>query len=202
MAQLVEQCKELVASAMKDGIYRASIKVLGQYGFEGMTMDRVAEAAGVSKGSLYNYFRNKQELVHFIFDKTVEPAARKADEIVAAPVPALEKLESILRLWFEHFVTQRGMFDFLFKDPTARGLLSSAERGHHVHAIEKLRAVFQQAVSEGAFRQIDTAQVAEVFFGAVKSVIEQQIDRDEDRPVDESVDLLMDIFLHGLKRRQ
>jgi len=201
MAELVEQCKELVASAMKDGIYQASIKVLGQYGFEGMTMDRVAEGAGISKGSLYNYFRNKQELVHFIFDKTVEPASQKADEIIARPVPALEKLESILRLWFEHFVTERGMFDFLFKDPTARGLLASAERIHHVQAIEKFRTIFQQAVSEGAFRQIDTTQVAEVFFGAVKSVIEHQIDLGEDRPVDESVDLLMNVFLHGLERR-
>ena len=92
MSRLVERRKDLVATMMKDGIYEAAVQVLMQHGADGLTMDRVAEAAGVAKGSLYNYFRSKQDLVRFIHEKIVEPAKSFVLEMQRSPMPAIEKL--------------------------------------------------------------------------------------------------------------
>jgi len=54
MAQLAERRKELVTGLMKDAIYAAAVEILTKQGVDGLTMDRVAETAGVAKGSLYN----------------------------------------------------------------------------------------------------------------------------------------------------
>ena len=198
MARLTERCRDLVASAMKDGIYEAAIEVLRQHGMEGLTMDRVAEVAGVAKGSLYNYFRNKEELVRFIFEKTVEPAKRAEQEILAEPTSAVEKLESCLRVWFELLASNRGLFDLLLNDPATRRLHDPRERGNREEAIAVLRTIFQQGIEEGAFRPFDASRAAEMFFGAVMASIEHQLITGEERPVDESVGSLIDVFLHGV----
>ena len=198
MARLTERCRDLVASAMKDGIYEAAIEVLGQHGMEGLTMDRVAEIAGVAKGSLYNYFRNKEELLRFIFEKTVEPAKRAEQEILAEPTSAVQKLESCLRVWFELLARNRGLFDLLLNDPATRRLHDPRERGNREEAIAVLRTIFQQGIEEGTFRPFDVSRAAEMFFGAVMASVEQQLALGEERPVDESVGSLIDVFLHGV----
>jgi len=198
MARLTERCKDLVVSAMKDGIYEAAIEVLGEHGIEGLTMDRVAEVAGVAKGSLYNYFRNKEELIGFIFERTVEPAKRAVDQIIAEPIPAVEKLESCLRVWFELLARNRGLFDFLLNNPAVRQCHDPRERGNREEAVRKFRTIFEQGIEEGAFRPFDAGRAAEMFFGAVTASIEHQLTSGEERPVDESVSGLIDVLLHGV----
>ena len=185
MARLTDRCKDLVASAMKDGIYEAAIDVLEEHGMEGLTMDRVAEVAGVAKGSLYNYFRNKQKLVHFIFDKTVEPAKLMIDEALAKPISAVRKLEACLRVWFELLARNRGLFDFLLNDPAAAHCHDPHERGNRDEGIGILRVIFEQGIEEGAFRPFDASRAAEMFFGALTVSIQQQLALGEERPVDE-----------------
>jgi AcrR family transcriptional regulator len=202
MAQLTERRKELVASLMKDGIYEAAVEVLGEHGIDGLTMDRVAEAAGVAKGSLYNYFRNKRELIQFVHEKTIEPAKRALEETLATSDPAPRKLESILRMWFEHFATHRAIFDFLFNDPRTQAMLDASKRSGRAEAIEGLKTIFQQGVREGSFRSLDATRTAEIFLGAVIITTEQQAFQGERRPVGESVSTLMELFLKGLEPRR
>ena len=77
MARLSERRRELLTSMMQDSIYEAVAAVLAEHGIRGMTMDRVAEQAEVAKGSLYNYFPNKQALLQFVHEKALAPVLAK-----------------------------------------------------------------------------------------------------------------------------
>lgn len=201
MSRLVKRRKELVVSLMKDGIYEAAVRVLMEHGAEGLTMDRVAELAGVAKGSLYNYFRSKRELIQFIHAKTIEPAKSFLAEIRAASMPAAEKLQTVVRMWLEHFATNRGIFDFLFKDPRTREIVEEFTRSSRLEGVEELKSFLQQGIAEGAFRPVDTERVAEMFLGAVILTMEQQLTLNQDRPAEESATALLDLFLNGLAPR-
>jgi AcrR family transcriptional regulator len=198
MPRLKERCKDLVASAMKDGIYEASLEVLREHGMEGLTMDRVADVAGVAKGSLYNYFQGKQDLIRFILERTLEPAKRAERDILAEPTTAIQRLEECLRVWFELLARNRGLFEFLINDPSTRHLHHPRERGNREEGIAVLRTIFEQGINEGAFRPFDAGRAAEMFFGAVMASVDQQLLLREDRPVDESVGNLIDVFLYGV----
>jgi len=201
MAQLAQRRKEMVASMMKDGIYQAAVEILMEHGPDALTMDRIAETAGVAKGSLYNYFRNKREMIAFIHDKAVEPAQLAVREMRSKSVPAPEKLETILRMWFEHFARNRGIFDFLINDPRTTEVVESCRKSCRTEGIEDLTRVFAQGAAEGSFRPMDAARTAEMFLGAVITTCEQQTVLGERRPVDESVESLMELFLKGLEPR-
>lgn len=195
---LSEKCRELAISAMKDGISEAALEVLKKYGYEGLTMDRVAEVAGVAKGSIYHYFRNKQELVTYVFERIIEPAIQAGEEIVRRLAPALEKLEAMARMWLEYFSQHRALFDFLFRDPTVRELCFTTQRAKRGLAIERFGAILRQGMDEGVFRRVDPVLGAEMIIGALQFVIERQLETGEIRPIDETLARLLDTFLHGV----
>ena len=75
---------------MKEAIFEAALRVLEEHGVGGMTMDRVAAAAGLAKGSLYNYFPGKQDCCNSFTRRIVEPLFQAIEEIAAADLPPAE----------------------------------------------------------------------------------------------------------------
>jgi AcrR family transcriptional regulator len=62
MPRLSRTRKQLLNAMMNDAIFDAAVAVLAEHGFKGMTMDRVAAAANLAKGSLYGYVESKPKL--------------------------------------------------------------------------------------------------------------------------------------------
>jgi AcrR family transcriptional regulator len=54
----------LVKQFREETLTEAARKIMNSEGYAGLTIERVAEAAGVSKGTIYLYFKNKEDLLH------------------------------------------------------------------------------------------------------------------------------------------
>jgi len=51
------------AAETKEEILEAAMKVFSKYGYSGSTTKKIAESAGISEGTIYNYFKNKRDLL-------------------------------------------------------------------------------------------------------------------------------------------
>lgn len=76
------------SKATVDSILSASAQVLVRYGFDGMTTNMVADKAGVSIGSLYQYFPNKEAIVGALIERHME----EMNGIVLAELTRVAKL--------------------------------------------------------------------------------------------------------------
>lgn len=199
MTNLAERRKDLLDSMMREAVYEGAVAVLTEHGLNGTTMDRVAAAAGMSKGSLYNHFRGKQDLLEFVRDRVVAPMQEALDETVGNSLPAAEKLAVISRLWREYLLKHHAVFEFLINDRAARRLLSDTEQPTYASAIKQVASIIEQGIEEGAFRPVDASAAAEMFVSASIGMVEQEFAAGTIRPVAEAVDALMGIFLHGLR---
>ena len=198
MTSLAERRKELLDSMMRDAIYEGAVAVLTKHGLNGATMDRVAAAAGMAKGSLYNHFRNKQELLEFVRDRAIAPMQEALDEIVKSRLSAPEKLTSISRLWREYLVKHHAVFEFLINDRAAKRLLRDSEQTTYASGIRQIATIIEQGIEQGALRPVDATAAAEMFVSASIGMVEQEFAAGITRPVDKAVDALMVVFLHGL----
>ena len=198
MTKLAERRKELLDSMMREAVYEGAVAVLTEHGLNGTTMDRVAAAAGMAKGSLYNHFRSKQELLEFVRDRAVAPMQEALRDIAKNRFSAAEKLTSISRLWREYLVEHHAVFEFLINDHAAKRLLKDTEQTTRASGIEQIAIIIEQGIKEGAFRPIDAGAVAEMFISASIGMVEQEFAAGTSRSVDEAVDALMGVFLHGL----
>jgi len=61
----------------KDAILKASIEVFGKKGYDRATTDEIAEKAGVAKGLIFHYFKNKEELYYQAYRYVVEKLQRE-----------------------------------------------------------------------------------------------------------------------------
>jgi AcrR family transcriptional regulator len=198
MAALAERRKELLDSMMKEAVYEGAVAVLTQHGLSGTTMDRVAAAAGMAKGSLYNHFRSKQDLLEFVHDRAIAPIREAVSEVLEMQISAADKLARIVRRWREYVVSQHAVLEFLIRDPSAKRQLREAEQTAREWGIRQIAEIVEQGIREGTFRSVDAVAVAEMFVSASIGMAEQEIATGKTRTVQEAVDTLMGVFLHGL----
>ena len=88
------------SQATVDAILAATARVLVRHGFDGLTTNAVASAAGVSIGSLYQYFPNKEALVAALIEQHIEEmnAAIVAELQRVAKQPIAQAARSVIEL--------------------------------------------------------------------------------------------------------
>jgi AcrR family transcriptional regulator len=81
--------RRLVAEK-KDQVYRAAIRLFGEYGYDGLAVEMICREAGISKGSFFQYFPSKSHFLEFailIFDdylvKWVDEVRREERAVLA-----------------------------------------------------------------------------------------------------------------------
>jgi AcrR family transcriptional regulator len=202
MPRLTAIRKQALDDVMKEALFEATVAVLDEHGVEGMTMDRVASAASVAKGSLYNYFHSKKDLLQFVYAKIIDPIFQDLIEIVATEQSAIEKLSSHLRQLLEHVAKHARVFKLLFDDDTAHGLLQSTERSTQEKGCQHLAEIFRQGIAEGVFRPSDPLVLAHMFLGLCRGMFDSQPELGGHEQRENVLQLIMGTFLNGISIEQ
>lgn len=135
-------------------------------GYEGASMDTIARAAGVSKGTLYVYFDNKDRLFEALILGERETLAEQLFETGGDTADLGAYLTSVGTRYLdvmaapEHIASIRMVIGAVEKFPPFGRLFYAAgpSRG-----IEKLAVVFRAAIAEGRMRDCDPEMAAEHF---------------------------------------
>ena len=106
--------------AREEAILDAVNKLLSDRGYDLMTMDDVADAVGVAKGSLYKHFSSKEKLAAAVMTRLLSQTVEVLDQM-PADWSAIKRLEEILRWSLQH--RMRGGVPHL---PSTRGALQRA----------------------------------------------------------------------------
>jgi len=190
--------RQALDEMMKEALFEATVAVLSAHGVDGMTMDRVAAAASVAKGSLYRYFGSKRDLLRFVFARTVDPVFRALEEIAGSDRPAIEKLSAQLHMLLEHVAKHAQVHRLLFEDEAAHGILHASERRTTEAASGQLAGVFRQGMAEGVFRPGDPLRLAHLYLGLCKGALQSQPDLESRERREEFHRLILDTFLNGI----
>lgn len=158
----------------KQVILAAAYKVFDAHGYAAATVDQIAAAAGVAKGSVYNYFNSKQDMFGELFAGQMASDEAAMDRLVAERVPAVAKIERYMELWFTRSGEYQriGALTLEFWAAAARGdgagrmnemLVETYDRWR-----ERIGAIIAQGVESGEFRaDIDPARAAAFIMGAM-----------------------------------
>ena len=93
----------------RDAILRAATQVFAQRGFFNAQVADVAKAAGVAAGTVYLYFRSKDDLLVSLFERTMKDAIAEGRAALAGTVDPRERLSRIARLHLERLGRDRDL---------------------------------------------------------------------------------------------
>ena len=102
--------KEIVTAFRTREILAAARSLLEQRAPEAMTMEEIAAAAGVAKGTLYLYFQSKDDLIQALITQVGENILRDLEAALVAPGTPPEKLTRIVSVLLEYLNRERLLF--------------------------------------------------------------------------------------------
>jgi len=87
----------------KKHIMQAALKIFSRKGYSPTALDEVAQEAGIAKGTLYLYFKDKEDLMYNTLMSVHDGLKERMMEVIAEDMPPLEILEKIALIMFEYF---------------------------------------------------------------------------------------------------
>jgi AcrR family transcriptional regulator len=118
--------KEIVTAFRTREILAAARQVLEQRGLEAMTMEEIAAAAGVAKGTLYLYFQSKDDLIQALITLVAENILKDLEAALQAPGMPSEKLRRVVSVLLEYLNRERLLFPIYARE-LLRGKRESRE---------------------------------------------------------------------------
>ena len=192
----------------REEILSAAEKLFDANGYAATTMDAVAAEAGVSKGSIYNYFKNKQDLFAQVVAAAMAGDEVQIDQTLSSPVSATAKLNQLLDNWWERLEHYRriGRLMLEFWATAARQdqeeELSSWFEQQYIYWREKIAPLIAQGIASGEFDRSFPPEVAASLIMAmtrgitVQSILDMGVDLDGD-----FLEAIKRIILSGLSSR-
>lgn len=194
--------KEHMAEARRNQILWGAARVFAEKGYHRATTKEIAQAAGISEGTIYNYFDNKRDLLIGMLRLWAEESLKS---LMANQPPADPKefLKTILRNRYE-FIQERG---YLLAPIIAEVFADKELRSEVYNQVVRplaghMEQYLQTQIEAGHFRPINPAIAVRAMMGAmiINSAIKlTKLDpRYQDIPAEVLIDQLVTIFIGGL----
>jgi TetR/AcrR family transcriptional regulator, fatty acid metabolism regulator protein len=192
----------MTAAEKRDAILKAATGVFARRGFFQSQVADVARAAGIAAGTVYLYFRSKDELLVSIFERTMRETLAEGEATIGEVKEPRERLRRIARLHLERMGRDRDLavvFQVELRQST-----KFMERFSSTYLRDYLgiiRDTFAEGQRTGTFRQdFNPTIAAKALFGALDEMATNWILTQRSYPLASQADEVIDLFLNGVSR--
>jgi TetR/AcrR family fatty acid metabolism transcriptional regulator len=180
----------------RDALLRAAIETFAARGFFNAQVADVARTAGVAAGTVYLYFRGKDDLLISIFEKTMKEAIAAGRESIARHTDPLAQLRTIARLHLDRMSRDRDLavvFQVELRQST-----KFMERFSATH-LGIIRDVIARGQSMGIFRKnLNPTLAAKLLFGMLDEMATNWILSRRKYSLIADADAIVDLFVRGV----
>tara|TARA_R110001599_G_scaffold145321_1_gene327689 strand:+ start:158584 stop:159873 length:1290 start_codon:yes stop_codon:yes gene_type:complete len=185
----------------QDAFYKAGTWLFNKQGFDGTSLDEIAEQLHVSKGAFYYHIRNKEDLLFNCYSRSLDIVENIYRQARDSDASGLEKVEKTFRRIFYFQNSNDGPL-IRYNSITA---LPMERRRAILKRTDANNACFgnflREGINDGSVREVDPFVAQNLIAGAVNASMELSLWRKIDN-VDAAAIDYFDIFLNGLVKRR
>lgn len=192
-----------VTGDKREAILRAAIRVFAHNGYFNSKVADIASEAGVADGTVYLYFKSKEEILHSIFDRSVEAALADGRNQLKEITDPREKLRRIALLHLEWLGADRDLavvFQVELRGSTK--FMEEFSAAGFAEYLGLIRATIEEGQRAGVFRSALNPNVgAKIFYGALDEMATNWILSKRRYKLAPMADQVLDIFLNGVSAK-
>jgi TetR/AcrR family fatty acid metabolism transcriptional regulator len=174
--------------------------VFAEHGFYKATISQIAAKAGVADGTLYLYFKNKDDILYQYISYKTEIVFEKMRAAVEKGKNAEEKLRLLIRCHLEEFQNDKHMAVIFQSEARYLRDIQSQIKDISKMYLDLLSDIIEQGQIEGAMRQdLFVGLVKRFIVGAVEGVISTWVTADGRYDLVSMADPLVDLYLTGVR---
>lgn len=184
----------------------AAIDLFVERGFAATRLEDVARRAGVSKGTLYLYFENKEELFKAVVRNSIVPVIGEAESSVAEfDGHSAELLRSVLLAWWERIGLSKvsGIVKLVTAEANNFPELAKFYQDEVINrGTRMISSMLERGIARGEFRPINVTQMTQVLIAPMLMLVTWKhsigpCERGDLEPL-AFLDTFLDMALHGL----
>lgn len=190
--------------AQKQRIIRAAIRVFGRYGYHKSTVSQVARQADMGRGTLYWYYKSKEDIFRSIVQQFMSEATEKINRQLQTNISFESKIKGFIRDWLELATREEDIARIMYSvfsqshGKFAQEMLKSVKK-MYLDIIEILKNCFAREIRKGQMRPADTRRLARLLIGLLDGIILQHIFVEKISP-EPMTEVLTKLVLQGLIR--
>ena len=197
--------EEVVQEFRIQSIRDAAMRVIARKGMAAATMQEIADEAGVAKGTIYLYFRDRDDVVEKAFENAMSDLHRRVDEALEAPGTFEQRLRAVLAAQIGFFQTNREFFRLYIslRYPEGNAQQQRRQKRHcqpqYKSRVERIAAMLEEAMDRGEIRRMDPMRLALFIIEGSSAVIIERV-LDEAPPTEEAdIELIAGTILGGIR---
>jgi len=185
-------------------ILDAAYIVFSRKGFHRATVDEIIALADTGKGTVYNYFVNKEQLFYTLIKEYNNPFNKRIEEIVTSNLLSLDKIRILTKEFLSFYSRNADLWRVLIHEMRTFG--EGGYSGFNEEQQEKykkefesaivlLESVILQGVEQKLIRECNTKQAAYGLFSAIIAIVFQGLVGED---IEKTADDIANTFLFGI----
>lgn len=184
-------------------ILDAAIAVIAEKGYWEARVAEIADRAGVADGTIYLYFKNKEQLLMAAIDAAFDSFLERARAELAGLKDPKQKLHRLAFLHLDMLGANRDLAA-VFQTELRHSAKFLAQFSKHrlVEYFDMIRAIVREGQQAGAFRaDLSEKIAANVFFGALDEMVTSWVLSERDYRLSGAADAVVGLILNGMETR-
>jgi AcrR family transcriptional regulator len=182
--------------ARREEITGIALRLIAENGFQKTSMREIAVLANMGKSSLYDYFKTKDEIVVYAFEKVIEENIQNIHKIISDESSPEQCLRKIMQ---NHLTVPKQYRSVLMwlnaeSDHLEEGYRNRLKAARYKYQ-DMIKSVIENGMDAGIFRKTDASLMTRLLLNSVIAIVYTS------RPsasTEKMLDETMNIFLHGI----
>lgn len=178
------------------------MRVIARKGIDETTIQDIADEAGIAKGTIYVYFRDREELLAKTADRLFENLLQELGPAFGAPGSLADRIRGLIARQLRFFDEHRTLFRATTALSQREAEPQKATSRCFVEYMARLEKLFEDAAASGELRPgLDPHAVASVYRDCVRGVIFRRLDpkAPKARSAEDDAEFVASILLRGIQ---
>jgi len=183
-------------------ILNAAIELFAVNGYHNVTMNQIAEKAEFSIGTLYNFFKNKEDLYHSLVLEKCKEYAGIQSRILDKDTAVLEKVREYVANEIQFFLDNTSFIRIFLAETRGESFNLRSKLRKDAHQImneldEKVTSIMEEGIRKKIFRKVDPVHLTLALQGISQAFLFHWVDFPEQYPDGLQTDVIFNIFTRG-----
>jgi len=199
---IIRTKKDVVTEFRTAGILEAARKIFATKGFNQATVDDIASAAGVAKGTVYLYYESKRDIYFAALKFGVEQMYSKLDEELKKVSTPEEKLRTLIGVKLAYFDDNRDFFKIYYSELgnicIHPGTIDSEFKAMYLDQAKVVEAILKEGARKKIIRPVRTEQTAFAISDIIRGVVTQRVLGWSRSKISQDVEFIFDLIWKGI----
>lgn len=197
--------KELLSEWRHHEVLEAARRIFARLGYAAANVEEIAKEASMAKGTIYLYFKSKEEVFAAVLARDLEGLTNQTIEGMSAAKTFAERLTVFLNLRLAYLQHNQDFLNIYFAEFGSRGsrstLISGVIDKLYWRGVDFMRQCLEQAIAQGEISNVPVESAAFAIYDLARGFVERHLRGWAHLTLEDDAAFTHSLILNGLSNR-